>query len=93
MSVVGLQSSVDAHVEVPATHAFVVSLHVSAPLQPTPSVQLRALPPQLVPVHTSPSVQNSPSSQRAPSFALHALREVATAQTSHAFAGFTCPAP
>lgn len=93
MSVVVLQSSVPAHVDAPATHAFVVSLHVSAPLHATPSEQLRATPAQTRALHTSPSVQNAPSSQRAPSFALQPTRDVATVHTSHAFVGFTCPTP
>ena len=71
------------HVELPARHAFVVSSQVSLPLHAIPSVQRRATPPHVVPVHTSPSVQNSPSSQLAPAFALHPLRDVAAAQTSH----------
>ena len=82
-SIAGSQSSPPAHVELPARHAFVVSSQTSLPLHAMPSEQLRALPPQLAPAHTSLSVQNSPSSQLAPAFALHALRVVATAQTSH----------
>lgn len=87
VSVVGSQSAPPLHVVVPAAQALVASLHVSAPLQAMPSPQLRAVPPQVVPVQRSPSVQNAPSSHVAPSFVLHAEREDAVAQTSHWFIG------
>ena len=84
-----------AQVLAPGAQLSVASSHVSVPLHATASAQKfrAALPAQTPPEQTSPVVQNAPSSQLAPSFGLHALREVPTAQTSHGLIGFTCPAP
>ena len=78
VSVAPSQTCPAAHVGAPGAHAFAASSHVSVPSHATPSSQTRAAPPHVVPAHTSPSVQKSPSSQLAPSFALHALRVTAT---------------
>jgi len=92
-SVAGSQIMPPVHVAVPGAHRSVVSLHVSAPLHEMPSPHTRAVPPQVVPVHTSLFVQNRPSSQLAPAFGLNADVERAGSQTSHWFVGLRWPAP
>jgi len=88
---VASQTWPEPHVEVPAAHAWVDSLHVSAPLHAIPSSQLRGVPVHALEWHVSPLVQNIPSSQLAPSFGLNAVRERAVSHTSHAFDGFGIP--
>ena len=92
-SVAGSQSVPPPQVAAPAVQASAASSHVSAPLQEMPSEHTRAAPPQVVPVQTSPSVQNRPSSQLAPSLLDQPAADVAGSQTSHWFAGLRCPAP
>lgn len=87
------QTSVEAHVVGPRVQTLPVSSHVSVPLHETPSEHTRGFPLHARALHVSPSVQKSPSSQRAPSFALHADDDAAGSQTSHAFVGLTCPDP
>jgi hypothetical protein len=70
------------HVTTPATQLAVTSLQVSAPLHATPSSQKPvAAPAQRPPEHASLTVQNIPSSQTAPSFALKEVVERTTSQT------------
>ncbi len=92
ISVVVLQTSVPPQVVVPATQVSPDSLHVSVPVHATPSEQFRAVPEHARAEQRSPSVQKRPSSQVAPSFALHTVG-VAVRQTSHGFMGLTWPAP
>jgi hypothetical protein len=78
------QTSPMAQVVDPPTQRSVVSLQVSAPLQATESSQNElAAPAHMPPEQTSVRVQNSPSSQVAPSFAVQATREAAALQISH----------
>lgn len=81
------------HVVVPATQRSRASSQVSTPLHATPSPHVRGEPAHARAEHTSLSVQNIPSSQLAPSFALHAVRVVVARHTSHEFVGLTWPSP
>jgi hypothetical protein len=66
----------------------VLSLHVSVPVQATPSLQLRAVPVQTAAaLHVSMAVQKRPSSQEAPVFGLNAVAERAGSQTWHGLLG------
>ena len=93
VSLVGSHSRPDGHATVPATHASRDSSHVSLPLHATPSLHARADPPHVEPVHVSPAVQNIPSSQLAPSFALNDIRFRVGSHTRHEFDGSSCPMP
>jgi hypothetical protein len=83
------QTSPARQVLLPASQRSAASLHVSVPLQVTASAHTR-----VVPTHTaealqaSIAVQNRPSSQLAPVFALQPVVDVAGAQIWHWFAGF-----
>lgn len=93
MSVAGLHSVPPAHVDVPAAHAPVASLHVSVPLHAMPSEHTRGVARHTVPMHVSPVVQKRPSSQLDPSFGVNVVVDTAGAHTSHWFDGLRCPAP
>jgi len=80
------QTCVDVHVVVPALQRSFASSQLSVPLQLTPSPHVRGVPAHARAVHTSESVQNMPSSQLAPSLALHAVGAVVR-HTSHGFVG------
>jgi hypothetical protein len=90
MSVVVLQTRPPVHVEEPAAQRSAASSHDSTPLQATPSLQERDAPPPhvAIAVQVSLVVQNWPSSQTAPVFAVHAVVDVAGVQTSQMFDGF-----
>ena len=91
LSVSGAQNVPGAHVVSDATHALLTSSHVSMPSHETPLSQLRAVPRHALARQLSPTVQNSPSSQLAPSYALQLLAERAIAQSSHSLPGLRSP--
>jgi hypothetical protein len=84
-------SSLSPQVGVPARQALTVLLHVSTPLQAIPSSQLRAAPVQTPAAQTSSKVQNFPSSQLTPSFALNAMCDASGSQNEQGFPGSTSP--
>ena len=78
-----------AHVLEPGTQRAIAESQVSTPLHDTPSEQLRVDPAHVAPaLHASPTVQKSWSLHEAPVFAVHALVEVAGAQTWQGLLGF-----
>ena len=75
------------HVVVPASQRSVLSLHVSTPVQKTPSLQLRVVPVQTADeLHVSMAVQNSPSLHDPPVFVVHTVG-VAVRQIWHWLVG------